>query len=259
VYPWNNQQHQQQYPSYNSYSNGLPEQEDHELNMLEMDEQYYAVELGRGARGFGFSIRGGREFHNMPLFVLRIAVDGPAAADGRLRVGDQIVEINGVNTKNMTHADAIELIKSGGSMVRLLVKRGKVPPAAIMDNMGISPLSPTPLPSSSAGGVPTSMTSGTGRPISAMSQPVTASGYMLPQGAMPLPGLTTSNGMVPNAYNNNYTSPSSNNNNNAPPPQQQQPHNGHLNGPVSHSSPRMAPSAGEQLGYAGDSYYWNQY
>merc|ERR1712214_249910 len=93
--------------------------------MLEMDDQYYAVELGRGARGFGFSIRGGREFHSMPLFVLRIAVDGPAAADGRLRVGDQIVEINGVNTKDMTHADAIELIKSGGSMVRLLVKRGQ--------------------------------------------------------------------------------------------------------------------------------------
>jgi hypothetical protein len=64
-------------------------QEDQELNMLEMDDQYYAVELRRGGRGFGFSIRGGREFHNMPLFVLRIAVDGPAAADGRLRVGDQ--------------------------------------------------------------------------------------------------------------------------------------------------------------------------
>ena len=55
--------------------------------MLEMDDQYYAVELGRGARGFGFSIRGGREFSSMPLFVLRIAIDGPAAADGRLRVG----------------------------------------------------------------------------------------------------------------------------------------------------------------------------
>ena len=99
--------------------------------MLEMDDQYYAVELGRGVRSFGFSIRGGREFHSMPIFVLRIAVDGPAAADGRLRVGDQIVEINGVNTKNMTHAEAIELIKSGGVHVRLLVKRGKVPPAAI--------------------------------------------------------------------------------------------------------------------------------
>lgn len=97
-----------------------------------MDDQYYAVELSRGGRGFGFSIRGGREFQSMPLFVLRIAVDGPAAADGRLRVGDQIVEINGVNTKNMTHADAIDLIKSGGTSVRLLVRRsnsgGKVPP-----------------------------------------------------------------------------------------------------------------------------------
>ena len=100
--------------------------------MLELDDQYYAVELSRGGRGFGFSIRGGREFQSMPLFVLRIAVDGPAAADGRLRVGDQIVEINGVNTKNMTHADAIDLIKSGGTSVRLLVRRsnsgGKVPP-----------------------------------------------------------------------------------------------------------------------------------
>ena len=114
--------------------------------------------------------------------------------------------------------------------------------------MGISPLSPTPLPSSS-GGIPTSMTSTTGRPISAMSQPVTASGYMLPQGAMPLPGLTT-NGMVPNAYtNSNYNNPSSTNNNAPVPPGG--PHNGHLNGPVSHSSPRMAPG--------GESYYWNQY
>ena len=114
--------------------------------------------------------------------------------------------------------------------------------------MGISPLSPTPLPSSS-GGIPTSMTSTTGRPISAMSQPVTASGYMLPQGAMPLPGLTT-NGMVPNAYtNSNYNNPTSANNNAPVPPGG--PHNGHLNGPVSHSSPRMAPG--------GESYYWNQY
>ena len=110
------------------------------------------------------------------------------------------------------------------------------------DDMGLSPLSPTPLPSGSA--MPPASTQ---RPISAMSQPVTASGYMLPQGAMPLPGLTTtaSNGVIPNSYsvtssnNNNYG-----NGNNLPPQHQ----NGHLNGPVSHSSPRVA-----------DPYYWNQY
>ena len=52
-------------------------QEDQEVGAhLGEDDQYFAVELGRGNRGFGFSIRGGREFHSMPLFVLRMAVDG---------------------------------------------------------------------------------------------------------------------------------------------------------------------------------------
>lgn len=50
------------------------------------ETQYHAVELSRGTRGFGFSIRGGREFQNMALFVLQIADNGPAAMDGRLQV-----------------------------------------------------------------------------------------------------------------------------------------------------------------------------
>ena len=111
--------------------------------------------------------------------------------------------------------------------------------------MGLSPLSPTPLPSGAT--MPASSAS-TGRPVSAMSQPMTASGYMLPQGAMPLPGLTT-NGMVPNGSNNNYSGSNTNNNG---------PHNngnGLLNGPVGHSSPRVAA----QQVLAADPYYWNQY
>ena len=53
-------------------------QEDQEVNrhLSEETDQYFAVELQRGIKGFGFSIRGGREFHSMPLFVLRMAVDG---------------------------------------------------------------------------------------------------------------------------------------------------------------------------------------
>lgn len=42
--------------------------------------------LHRGIKGFGFSIRGGKEFHNMPLFVLRIADNGPAQQDGKIKV-----------------------------------------------------------------------------------------------------------------------------------------------------------------------------
>ncbi|XP_066898857.1 membrane-associated guanylate kinase, WW and PDZ domain-containing protein 2 isoform X5 [Kogia breviceps] len=87
------------------------------------DFDYFTVDMEKGAKGFGFSIRGGREY-KMDLYVLRLAEDGPAIRNGRMRVGDQIIEINGESTRDMTHARAIELIKSGGRRVRLLLKRG---------------------------------------------------------------------------------------------------------------------------------------
>uniref|UniRef100_A0A672ZG48 Membrane-associated guanylate kinase, WW and PDZ domain-containing protein 1 n=1 Tax=Sphaeramia orbicularis TaxID=375764 RepID=A0A672ZG48_9TELE len=87
------------------------------------DFDFFTVELEKSVKGFGFSIRGGREY-KMDLFVLRLAEDGPAIRNGRMRVGDQIIEINGETTRDMTHARAIELIKSGGRRVRLLLKRG---------------------------------------------------------------------------------------------------------------------------------------
>uniref|UniRef100_A0A9J8CQG0 Membrane-associated guanylate kinase, WW and PDZ domain-containing protein 1 n=1 Tax=Cyprinus carpio carpio TaxID=630221 RepID=A0A9J8CQG0_CYPCA len=90
---------------------------------MPQDFDFFTVELEKGMKGFGFSIRGGREY-KMDLFVLRLAEDGPAIRNGRMRVGDQIIEINGESTRDMTHARAIELIKSGGRRVRLLLKRG---------------------------------------------------------------------------------------------------------------------------------------
>ncbi|XP_073724846.1 membrane-associated guanylate kinase, WW and PDZ domain-containing protein 2 isoform X1 [Misgurnus anguillicaudatus] len=87
------------------------------------DYDYFTVDLEKSVKGFGFSIRGGREY-KMDLFVLRLAEDGPAIRNGRMRVGDQIIEINGESTRDMSHARAIELIKAGGRRVRLLLKRG---------------------------------------------------------------------------------------------------------------------------------------
>nr|KAF6475116.1 membrane associated guanylate kinase, WW and PDZ domain containing 1 [Rousettus aegyptiacus] len=87
------------------------------------DQDFYTVELERGAKGFGFSLRGGREY-NMDLYVLRLAEDGPAERCGKMRIGDEILEINGETTKNMKHSRAIELIKNGGRRVRLFLKRG---------------------------------------------------------------------------------------------------------------------------------------
>ncbi|KAJ8379099.1 hypothetical protein AAFF_G00231040 [Aldrovandia affinis] len=87
------------------------------------DAGFYSVDLERDNKGFGFSLRGGREY-NMDLYVLRLADDGAAVRNGKMKVGDEFLEINGESTKNMKHARAIELIKNGGRRVHLVLKRG---------------------------------------------------------------------------------------------------------------------------------------
>ncbi|XP_029947276.1 membrane-associated guanylate kinase, WW and PDZ domain-containing protein 3 isoform X2 [Salarias fasciatus] len=81
------------------------------------------VELERSPRGFGFSLRGGTEY-NMGLYILRLAEDGPALLDGRIHVGDEIVEINGEPARGISHTRAIEVIQAGGNKVVLLLRPG---------------------------------------------------------------------------------------------------------------------------------------
>ncbi|XP_077589154.1 membrane-associated guanylate kinase, WW and PDZ domain-containing protein 3a isoform X5 [Stigmatopora nigra] len=94
------------------------------LNPSAFKQDCFVVELDRSQRGFGFSLRGGKEY-NMGLFILRLAEDGPALKDGRIHVGDQIVEINGEATQGITHTRAIELIQAGGNRVHLLLRPGQ--------------------------------------------------------------------------------------------------------------------------------------
>uniref|UniRef100_A0A7N6BQF4 Membrane associated guanylate kinase, WW and PDZ domain containing 1b n=1 Tax=Anabas testudineus TaxID=64144 RepID=A0A7N6BQF4_ANATE len=107
------------------------------------DAEFYSVDLERDNKGFGFSLRGGREY-NMDLYVLRLAEEGAAVRNGKMRVGDEILEINGESTKGMKHARAIELIKSGGRRVHLVLKRGdgSVPEygGSIYENIPFSPI-----------------------------------------------------------------------------------------------------------------------
>lgn len=54
------------------------------------EAEYYSVDLERESKGFGFSLRGGKEY-NMDLYVLRLAEDGAAAKNGKMRVRVQRV------------------------------------------------------------------------------------------------------------------------------------------------------------------------
>ncbi|XP_051752181.1 LOW QUALITY PROTEIN: membrane-associated guanylate kinase, WW and PDZ domain-containing protein 3 [Ctenopharyngodon idella] len=110
-----------------------------------------AVELERGPRGFGFSLRGGTEY-NMGLYILRLAEDGPALQDGRIHVGDQVVEINGEQTQGISHTRAIELIQAGGNKVLLLLR----PQALLSENSSAGDVILPDLPGSNTSNIPLS-------------------------------------------------------------------------------------------------------
>lgn len=78
-------------------------------------------------RGLGFNIRGGKDSPYIPgdssIYVTRINGDGVAARDGRLSVGDKILEINGVNVENSTVDRAVDLIQSKKKKLLLLVEK----------------------------------------------------------------------------------------------------------------------------------------
>lgn len=99
------------------------------LRILAADS--YTVELIRGPKGFGFSIRGGLEF-NMALFVLRVASDGPACS--LLNIGDEIIEINQISTAGMTHSEAVLLISQSGPSVKLKLRKRDILSTTSMTN-----------------------------------------------------------------------------------------------------------------------------
>ncbi|XP_048475853.1 membrane-associated guanylate kinase, WW and PDZ domain-containing protein 2-like isoform X2 [Rhincodon typus] len=92
------------------------------------EAEFYTVDLERSPTGFGFSVRGGREY-DMDLYILGMIVGGPAMRSGKIRIGDQLVEINGEPTVGMSHARAVELIRHGQDKIHLLMRcgNGQVP------------------------------------------------------------------------------------------------------------------------------------
>uniref|UniRef100_A0A674DGV3 Membrane-associated guanylate kinase, WW and PDZ domain-containing protein 3 n=1 Tax=Salmo trutta TaxID=8032 RepID=A0A674DGV3_SALTR len=133
----------------------LPPSEMGQLITSDPKQGGFQVELERGQRGFGFSLRGGKEY-NMDLFILRLAEEGPALKDGRIHVGDQIVAINGEPTQGITHTRAIELIQAGGTKVLLLLRPGL---GRVPDPMNNSPSSFPRLSASDQQSSPTSPSS----------------------------------------------------------------------------------------------------
>lgn len=90
---------------------------------------YEDIQLERGSSGLGFSIAGGTDNPHIgtdtSIYITKLIPGGAAAADGRLKVNDCIVSVNGVSVVDVTHAAAVDALKKAGNVVKLHVRRKK--------------------------------------------------------------------------------------------------------------------------------------
>ncbi|KAI3369152.1 hypothetical protein L3Q82_026111 [Scortum barcoo] len=83
------------------------------------------VELEKERQGLGLSLAGNRDRSRVSIFVVGLHPGGAAARDGRIRVGDELLEINNQILYGRSHQNASAIIKSAAAKVKLILLRGK--------------------------------------------------------------------------------------------------------------------------------------
>lgn len=71
--------------------------------------------------GLGISIKGGKE-NKMPILISKIFKGLAADQTQALYVGDAILSVNGINLRDATHDEAVQVLKKAGKEVMLEVK-----------------------------------------------------------------------------------------------------------------------------------------
>lgn len=85
----------------------------------------FVVELERGALGLGMGLIDGLHtpLGSTGIYIRTLIEGSPAAADGRLAIGDRILAVNGTSLIGADYQSAVDLIRSGGKKLRFLVAK----------------------------------------------------------------------------------------------------------------------------------------
>uniref|UniRef100_A0A8D2PDG8 Multiple PDZ domain protein n=1 Tax=Zosterops lateralis melanops TaxID=1220523 RepID=A0A8D2PDG8_ZOSLA len=81
------------------------------------------IDISKGRTGLGLSIVGGADTLLGAIIIHEVYEEGAASKDGRLWAGDQILEVNGIDLRNDTHDEAINVLRQTPQKVRLTVYR----------------------------------------------------------------------------------------------------------------------------------------
>ncbi|XP_034428241.1 protein scribble homolog isoform X18 [Hippoglossus hippoglossus] len=92
-----------------------------------IEEEEHTLSIQRQTGGLGISIAGGKgstpyKGDDEGIFISRVSEEGPAARAG-VKVGDKLLEVNGVDLNEAEHHTAVEALRSSGASVSMSVLR----------------------------------------------------------------------------------------------------------------------------------------
>nr|XP_018667522.1 multiple PDZ domain protein isoform X2 [Ciona intestinalis] len=108
-----------------------PPQPEEESEIVKAERKYghlpgeiHVVEMVKGPAGVGLSLAGNKDRSQQQIFVVGVNPNGAAGKDGRVKVGDQLLEINHVplNQRN-NHELASNVIKNAKSKLLFVINR----------------------------------------------------------------------------------------------------------------------------------------